>query len=73
MDTSGFVYAALAFVDRLVVGAALMAIQNFSPALPKNLLQPIIYFRTVLAIFNGGLIFVASLLVGIVLFSETKK
>jgi len=73
LGSSGFVYATMGFVDRLVVGVVLMVIQNFSPAIPKNLLQPIIYFRLVLAIFNGGLIFVASTLVSMLFFIGTKK
>ena len=63
----------MGFVDRLVVGVALMVIQHLSPAIPKNLLQPIIYFRSVLAIANGGLIFVASILVGMLMFIGTNK
>ena len=63
----------MGFVDRLVVGIALMVIQNFSPTIPKTLLQPIIYFRSVLAIFNGGLILVASTLVAMLMFIGTKK
>ena len=73
VDTSGFVYGVLGFVDRLVVGAAVMVIQNFCPELPKNPLQPITYFQWVLAIFNGGFICVALALIITLMFIGTKK
>ena len=73
IDTSGFVYGALGFVDRLVVGAAVMVIQNFCPQLSKNPLLSITYFQWVLAIFNGGFIVVALALVVTLMFIGTKK
>ena len=73
VDTSGFIYGALGFVDRFVVGGAVMVIQNFCPQLPKNPLLPITYFQWVLAIFNGGFIFVALALVVTLMFIGTKK
>ena len=73
LDTSGFVYGVLGFVDRLVVGIAVMVIQKFCPALPQKPLQPITYFRWVLAIFNGGFICLALALVVTLMFIGTKK
>ena len=73
IDTSGFVYGAMGFVDRLVVGAAVMMIQNFCPTIPKNPLQPITYFQWVLAIFNGGFICAALILVATLLLIGRKS
>ena len=72
-DTSGFVYGAMGFVDRSLVGITIMVIQNYCPPIPKESVLQIDYFRWVLVFVNGGLIFVAVTLAVVLLLHKTNK
>lgn len=72
-DTSGFVYGAMGFVDRLLVGITIMAIQTYCPPIPKESVLEIDYFRWVLVFVNGGFLCVAIMLAAALLLCKTNQ
>ena len=54
LETSGFVYGAMSFVDKVSCGAALMVVQQYMPDIPEGSTLKYDYFQWILVYGCGG-------------------
>ena len=54
VESSGFVYGAMSFVEKIAVGIAVVLVQIFMPNLPKENQVSIVYFKWILSFGCGG-------------------
>ena len=54
VESSGFVYGTISFVEKIFVGLAVILVQKIMPNLPKENKVSIAYFKWILAFGCGG-------------------
>ena len=64
IESGGFVYGTLSFVEKIFVGIVVILLQEFMPVLPKENKESIAYFKWILSyVCGGGFLFSFILLV----------
>ena len=73
IESSGFVYGSMSFVEKIAVGAAIMLIQKYMPDLSFQNNAFILYFKWVLAFGCGGMILLSLFLFAILMHKRIGK
>ena len=67
VESSGFVYGTISFVEKIFVGVAVILVQKLMPNLPKENNVSIDYFKWILAFGCGGGFLFSLMLLGILM------
>ena len=67
IESGGFVYGTLGFVEKIFVGIAVILLQEFMPVLPKENKESIAYFKWILSYVCGGVFLFSFILLAILM------
>ena len=73
IESGGFVYGTMSFVEKIAVGVAIMLVQKYMPDLSLQSNTSILYFKWVLALGCGGMILLSLFLFAILINEKIRK
>ena len=73
VESGGFVYGTMSFVEKIAVGVAIMLVQKYMPDLSLQNNTSVLYFKWVLALGCGGMILFSLFLFAILINEKIRK
>ena len=73
LESSGFVYGSMSFVEKLCFAGVFMLIQNFMPVLMHNSVDSVQYFKWILTFGCGGMYVFGLICVGFLMTKELRQ
>ena len=73
IESGGFVYGTMSFIEKIAVGVAIMVVQKYMPDLSIQNNTSVLYFKWVLALGCGGMILFSLFLFAILMNEKLRK
>ena len=73
LESSGFVYGSMSFVEKLCFAGVFMLIQNFMPVLAHDSVDSVHYFKWILSFGCGGMYLFGLICVGFLMSKELRQ
>ena len=73
IESGGFVYGTMSFIEKIAVGVAIMIVQKYMPDLSIQNNTSVLYFKWVLALGCGGMILFSLFLFAILMNEKLRK